>query len=208
VQEVNLLRIEPCYEVKKHSTKKLDKPWFPNAPVGSFGRWDGATWRRRSLGAHREGRRLVRGRRVPSCSHRQLLRRRLFRGLLVGRLLHCSPLHSSLVGRLIHHNLLCGPLVCRLLHHGLLCDLLVRCGLRRTSVIAGAEPLDPPIMDDNCSHFCRGASSSDNTSSSSRTTRTCFFHALAEGRSRTRTTCWATSSCRATAPATTVGRAP
>jgi hypothetical protein len=43
MQKENLLRIEPCCEVKKRSTRKLDKPRFSNTPIGSFGRWSGAT---------------------------------------------------------------------------------------------------------------------------------------------------------------------
>jgi hypothetical protein len=40
---------------------------------------------------------------------------------------------------------------------------------------AGTEPLDPPTSDDSRNHFCRGVSSSDDISSSSRTTRTCLY---------------------------------
>jgi hypothetical protein len=43
----DILRMKHCY--KKN---EVDKRRFPNAHVGSFGRWAGATWCRRPLGPY------------------------------------------------------------------------------------------------------------------------------------------------------------
>jgi hypothetical protein len=47
---------------KKWSIRKLDKPRFSNAYVGSFGRRSGAASHHCPLGAHRRGKRLAGGR--------------------------------------------------------------------------------------------------------------------------------------------------
>jgi hypothetical protein len=118
--------------------RELDKPWFPNTPVGTFGRWGGATQSRRPLGLAAGGAWLGAG--EPLTAPTASAAAAFF-------------VVASSTGRFAA-TFSMTPLSAASL----------------SAAVASSHTTDPTL--ESCrSRFCRGSSSSDDTSSSSRMTR-------------------------------------
>jgi hypothetical protein len=149
MQKGNLLRTEPCYEVKKAEYKNIGHTeaskhtcmvvwpagWSRLAPAAKGGAWPGA------------GESPI----APTAT---------------------SSVAASAADLLMTTSLSTASITVALLSMASLSTVAFTAAA--TSAVAGVELLNSPTANDNRNHFCSGASSSDDTSSSSRTTHSYF----------------------------------